>query len=188
MKKLLLACLLGVMAFSGAAQAATILTEDFEAVFPAWESGWLATNSNLTNYYGIGQGRGNNPDGLWPGVADIIFDPVFAQSITSISFDVAGYTSTNVQIYDSLGGILLDVPVTLTYGAETDPGTYVNFSASSIQGIGGFRFTGSNVLGNTSIDNVTVELDGDLNPIPEPATTAMFAAGLGLLAVIGRRR
>jgi hypothetical protein len=188
MRKLLFACLLGAMTFSGTAQAATILTEDFEAVFPAWESGWLATNSNLTNYYGVGAGRGNNPDGLWIGVSDIIFDPGFGQSITSISFDVAGWSPTNVEIYDSLGGILLNVPVFLTYGAYTDPGTYVNFSASSLQGIGGFRFTGGNVLGNTSIDNVIVELDGEFNPIPEPATLGMFAAGLGLIAVVRRRR
>lgn len=187
MKKMLFVCLLGLMALPGAAQAATVLTEDFEAVFPAWESGWLATNSNLTNYYGIGQGRGNNPDGLWVGVADTIFDLGFAQSITSISIDVAGYQATDIQIYDSLGGILLDVPVTLTFGAMTDPGTYVNFSVSSLQGIGGFRFTGGNVLGNTSIDNVIVELDGNPNPIPEPATTATIAAGLGLLAFLRRR-
>lgn len=187
MKKVLLACLLGLVALSGAAQAATILTEDFETVFPAWESGWLATNSNLTNYYGIGEGRGNNPDGLWIGVADTIFDPGFAQSITSISIDVAGYQPTGIQIYDSLGGILLDAPVTLTGGAFTDPGTYVNFSVSSLQGIGGFRFTGGGVLGNTSIDNVIVELDGTPNPVPEPATMAMFAAGLGLLAFLRRR-
>ena len=188
MRKLLLACLLGTIVFSGAAQAATILTEDFEAVFPGWESGWLATNSNLTNHYGVGEGRGNNPDGLWIGVADIIFDPGFGQSITSSSFDVAGYSPTNVQIYDSLGGILLDVPVTLTSGAFTDPGTYVNYGISSLQGIGGFRFTGGGVLGNTSIDNVTVEIDGEFNPIPEPATMAMFAAGLGLLGFFRRRK
>lgn len=188
MRKLLLVYLLGTMAFAGAAQAATILTEDFEAVFPAWESGWLATNSNLTNYYGVGEGRGNNPDGLWIGVADIIFSPGFGQSITSISFDVAGYSTTNVQIYDSLGGILLDVPVTLTNGALSDPGTYANYSISSLQGIGGFRFTGGGVLGNTSIDNVTVEIDGELNPIPEPASMAMIAGGLVLLALFRRRK
>lgn len=187
MRKLLLLSLLGASLFYGAAQAATILTEDFEAVFPAWETGWLATNSNLTNYYGVGQGRGNNPDGLWIGVSDIIFDSAFGQSITSISIDVAGWVPTNIQIYNSLGGMLLDVPVTLTFGAFTDPGTYANYSISSLQGIGGFRFTGDGVLGNTSIDNVIVEIDGDLNQIPEPATMALIAGGLGLFAVFRRR-
>lgn len=49
--------------FAVPASAAT-LTEDFEALFPAWEAGWFGMNSNAENCYGAGAGRGNNPDGL----------------------------------------------------------------------------------------------------------------------------
>src|SRR4051812_41073694 len=82
------------------ASAASILIEDFEAPFPAWESGWLAVNSNLQNYYGVGAARGNNPDGLW--VADdsasgagsfITFDSPFALTLSSFDIDIAGYVS-----------------------------------------------------------------------------------------------
>ena len=53
--------------------AAGTLTEDFNAPFPAWQSGWLGVNSNLVNDYVAEDGspntfRGNNPDRLW--VAD----------------------------------------------------------------------------------------------------------------------
>jgi hypothetical protein len=173
---------------SGAAQGATILTEDFEATFPAWESGWLATNSNLTNVYGVGSDRGNNPDGLWVGVTDIVFQTAFGQSLTSISFDVAGYQPTTVEIYDSSGSILLSTPLTLTLGAFTDPGTYVNYGASSGSGIGGFRFVGGAVVGNTSIDNVVVEIDGEFSTVPEPGTIGMLAAGLLGLGFLRFRR
>ena len=43
---------------------AGLLIEDFEDAFPIWESNWLGVNTNLQNYYGVGQGRGNNNDGL----------------------------------------------------------------------------------------------------------------------------
>jgi hypothetical protein len=85
--------------------AAGILTEDFNAPFPDWESGWLGVNSNLVNYY-VADGyldtyRGNNPDGLW--VADsmtyhggnviVSFQPSFAATLTSLSIGIEGGTA-----------------------------------------------------------------------------------------------
>ena len=134
------AALLALLLMSAPIQAG-VLVEDFEATFPAWESGWLATNSNLTNYYGLGAGRGNNPDGLWIGEADIVFLPAFAATLTSLSLDVAGHAPTQFQIYDQVGALLLDVPLTLTFGATTDPGVYAHYAVTSSNGIGGFRFS-----------------------------------------------
>lgn len=150
--------------------SAAILTEDFEAPFPAWETGWLGTNSNLTNFYGVGSARGNNPDGLWVGNANIVFNPTFGGTLTSLDLDVAGYASgTRLQIFDMSNSILLDQLVSLTSGAFTDPGTYSNYSVSSLNGISGFSFVGESIVGNTSIDNVVVSTSSS-QPVPEPFT------------------
>jgi PEP-CTERM motif len=175
------------LALMSAPLHAGTLTEDFNAPFPAWESGWLASNSNLTNVYGVGAGRGNNPDGLWVGESDIIFHSAFAATLTSLNIDVAGYVSTNIQIYDDTGAILLDVPVNLTNGAFSNPGVYAHYSATSSNGIGGFRFTGGGIVGNTSIDNVVVT-DGAVGSAPEPGTLALLGSGLVLCAASVRRR
>ncbi len=170
---------------SVAPASAVILTEDFEADFPAWESGWLATNSNLQNYYGVGQGRGNNPDGLWIGNTPIIFDSTFGSSITSLDVDVANWTNFSFQAYDMSDNLLLDQPLTPNFGAYSDPGTYWHLSTTSSNGISRLVFNGSGVLGNTSIDNVVVSTeprDVDSGVVPEPATMALLSSGLfGLL-------
>jgi hypothetical protein len=44
--------------------AAGTLTEDFNAPFPAWESGWLGVNSNLVNAY-VADGRPNTNPGVY---------------------------------------------------------------------------------------------------------------------------
>jgi hypothetical protein len=176
--------LVALLLLNTPAQAGPVLIEDFEAGFPAWESGWLGTNSNLTNYYGVGTGRGNNPDGLWIGVQDIIFQPSFAATLTSLSVDVAGHATASIEIYDQSGAILLGVPVDLTYGALMDPGVYAHYSVTSSNGIGGFRLLGSSVLGNTSIDNVVVNGEA----VPEPGTVGLLAAGLFGLVLLRRRR
>jgi hypothetical protein len=174
------------------ARGAIPLTEDFEAPFPAWESAWLGVNSNLENYYGQGADRGNNPDGLWisdgdgvfegdPSV-DIVFDPLFGATLMSFAIDVAGYVPTTLRVFDMSSNVLLDVPVTLTSGAYTDPGTYASYSVNSNNGISGFSFIwdgSSPVEGWTSIDNVSVT-------IPEPATICML--GLGALSLVIRKK
>ena len=163
---------------------ASILVEDFEAPFPAWESGWLGTNSNLQNYYGVGAGRGNNPDGLWltdGGVSsetNIVFDPTFGASLSSLSLDIATFIGgLRVQIFDMANAVLFDQIVAPTFGAFTDPGVYVNVSANSASGISRFRFSASSAVeGNTSIDNVVVNAQGDPGVVPEASSGIIWCA------------
>ena len=176
-----------------AAPGAT-LTEDFEANFPAWETGWFGANSNAQNVYGIGAGRGNNPDGLW--IQDnsggdnnirIAFGNGFALSLTALSLDVAGYSNgTRLEFFDAGGAVLSDVLIAITSGAFSDPGVYANYSVTSTTGIGGFRFYNTSVEGNTSIDNV-VATTGQ-SAVPEPATWMLLGTMLPLLGVGAWRR
>ncbi|MEQ1946061.1 MAG: PEP-CTERM sorting domain-containing protein [Bryobacteraceae bacterium] len=178
---------------SVSAFASTTYTEDFEAQFPAWESGWFATNSNAQNYYGIGTDRGNNADGLWiqdddSGNQDvrIVFNSLFAQALNDLSFDVAGYSEgTRLEFFDANNNVLSDVLVTLTNGAFFDPGTYVNYAVNSATGIGGFRFYGANVAGNTSIDNIVANAG---TGVPEPSSVALVLGGAAFLAFRARRK
>ncbi len=174
---------------------ATTLVEDFEAPFPAWESGWLGSNSNLQNVYGVGSDRGNNPDGLW--IADglnngndavITFNSAFGATLSSFSIDIASFATTTLRVWDLAGATLLSTPVTYNAGAYTDPGTYVHYGVTSTNGIGGFSLLGGGVEGNVSIDNVRVNLDGMGSAVPEPATWAMMIAGFGLAGSALRRR
>jgi hypothetical protein len=191
---IILLFLAGTFAFTPMASAITYI-EDFEATFPAWESGWLGTNSNLQNYYGKGADRGNNPDGLWiddgngvhGGDTVIIFNSLFGASLTNLALDIAGWEPTHLKIYDMSNTLILDEQVILTYGAWTDPGVYAHYSVSSANGISKFLFTqdgGSQIEGNTSIDNVVAQTDGV--SVPEPA--AMLLLGCGLLGLIQFRR
>lgn len=180
---------------------AVILTEDFEAAFPAWESGWLAVNSNLQNHYvvvgdSVGHGRGNNPDGLWlddgdavygGDVVDIIFNSAFGNNLTSFAIDIAGYVPAQLQIFDKFNSLLLNENITLTSGAFTDPGIYAHYAVTSANGISKFSFltlSGNQIEGNTSIDNIVINYNDTV--VPEPASLALL--GLGLLGILGFKR
>ena len=172
---------------SGMARA-DVLHEDFEGTFPAWESGWFGVHSDATNYYcGLNRGctdRGNNPDGLWIGQANINFDAAFGVSLTSFSISIAGYQTTSLRAFDSANKLIFDQNVVLTEGAYTDPGVYSTYTINSTAGISHFMFTGSSIVGNTSIDNLVAVTAA----VPEPETYALLLAGLGVLGFVARRR
>jgi hypothetical protein len=203
MKKLGMSVAMVVIVVVGAAMpsgGATTYTEDFEATFPAWKSGWLGTNSNLENYYytigGLRADRGNNPDGLWVSDGDsdlsrcdIVFSPVFGASLTNFAIDVAGWADADLEVFDISHVAILDVPITLTYGAWTDPGVYAHYSVASSNGISGFSFlptSPTQIEGNTGIDNVVVV--SGYSVIPAPGALLLGSIGTGLFGWLRRRR
>ncbi len=167
---------------------AAVLTEDFEDAFPAWESGWLGTNSNLQNIYGVGAGRGNNPDGLWiddgDGVygtdtVEIIFDSLFGATLSTFAIDIATHiTGVSLQVFDISGVSIFNSSVTQTSGATQNPGIYDSFFVNSSNGISGFSLfsSGFQIEGNTGIDNVSVT--SGAATVPEPATLALLTMGI----------
>jgi hypothetical protein len=186
-----LALAAGAMA---SAHATTTLTERFEGSFPAWESGWFGIHSDAANYYCPARGcadRGNNPDGLWLRGTDatqnaeieVTFDTAFGASMSSLSFDVAGFAPTTLRAYDSNGAQIFEQAVDLTRGAFTDPGVYARYDIASTTGISRFTFDGG-AAGNTSIDNINVSTSA----VPEPASIALMLGGLGLLGGLARAR
>jgi hypothetical protein len=193
---IIFASMLAFAGVAGQAQALTF-TEDFEAPFPDWESGWFGVNSDARNVYCNGASgcafRGNNPDGIWigntvvssnpPSPVTVSFDPAFGARILSFSLDIATYTDTMLTVYDVNDSVIFSQSVSQTYGAWTDPGTYSNYTIASANGISSFAFSGA-ATGNTSIDNLVVE--ASLAAVPEPSALALLGAALLGFAV--RRR
>ncbi len=190
MKKLLLILLL----LNTSSAMAGILTEDFEADFPEWETNWLGINSNLQNHYGVGADRGNNPDGLWindglanGAAAEITFNSAFGSSITDFSIDTTTWVADALfQAFDMSGNVLIATAITEMQGGYTDPGTYQTISFSTTNGLSGFSITGGRIEGNTSIDNVVVTTNSVTVDVPEP--TSMLLLGLGLAGIGASRR
>lgn len=113
------------------------------------------------------------------------FTPEFGANLTSFALDVAGYAPTTLSFSDASGTVLSSTPVTLTFGAFTDPGVYARYSVMSSTGIGGFSFS-DGALGNTSIDNVVAV--SAAGAVPEPASWAMMIVGVGVAGGALRRR
>jgi len=178
--------LLSLLLLVSTAHALT-LTEGFEDRFPLWESSWLGVNSDLQNYYGTGEGRGNNPDGLWISRESITFNPTFGRPLTSLALDVASWVYYNLNVYDASDALIYSSDsIAPNFGAYSDPGFYDRFSISSTNGISKFSFLGFSILGNLSIDNVTVSTDRVVAPVPEPPTLLLLAAGM--VGLYGYRR
>lgn len=175
------------------AQSAT-LVEGFDGEFPAWESGWLATNSNLKNYYGVGKGRGNQPYGLWVDdlvsdrIANVEFDSEFGALWTSFSMDVATFVGNNVlTVYDTSGDVLGEFSDFKTRSYSKT----VSISVTSTNGIGGFKFSSKAARGNTWIDNVSVSGGYTANsapaPVPLPAGLPLLMAAIGTTGFLSRK-
>ena len=170
------------------ADAATVYTENFNNV-PGWESGWLGQNSNLTNYYGVGGGRGNNPDGLWIGETTINFATPFGSTITQFSIDTTTFASpVTFEAFDMNNNLIYSSQITVLDGALTNPGTYQNMSFNSTDGVSKIEFLGSYVWGNTSIDNVIVTTNGNVAITPIPSAIWLVGSALAGLVGFGRRK
>lgn len=194
MGKILLAFLL----LCSSSAMATVMTEDFEGDFPSWENEWLGTNSNLQNYYGVGAGRGNNPDGLWIDdgdgvqgidIVEIIFDTSFGATLSTFAIDIATHISgLSIQVFDISGLSIFNSSVARTSGATQEPGIYDSFFVSSSNGISGFSLftTGGQIEGNTGIDNVSVTTGAA--SIPEPVSFALLAFGLVGIGVFREKK
>jgi hypothetical protein len=168
------------------AQAETF-SETFSDPFASWETEWLGIQSNLSNFYVIVNGfptsyRGNNPDGLWLGGANITFNSAFGSTIQFLSLDVASYQGGILSFYDSNNTLISSFTLNTSGGATSIVGNYQHFSVTSSTGISRFEFTGGIILGNTSIDNVVV------STVPEPESFALLLAGLGVLGAVARKR
>ncbi|HEY6530506.1 MAG TPA: PEP-CTERM sorting domain-containing protein [Cellvibrionaceae bacterium] len=200
MKKL--AALIAALAFTSHASA-SVLTEDFSNV-PGWQSNWFGTQSNTKNYYevkGLGSAseRGNNPDGLWlddnDGVNEdkdltVVFNDVFAASLSTLSLDLASYINMDIKFFDALGNSLSNQTVTPTLGATTLPGTYQNFTVSSATGIGGFSLFNSSdyIEGNVSLDNLVAVINDSTPSVSVPEPASLLLLGLGALGLVAQRR
>jgi hypothetical protein len=86
-----------LLALPCAGTAATF-TENLDGTFPAWESEFIDTQSNLQNYFGPGStDNGGSPalsiddgDRLYSSdKSDIAFNALFGASITSINFKLS---------------------------------------------------------------------------------------------------
>ncbi len=185
--------LFGMLLIFSSNTMAALFIEDFEDPFPAWESGWLGSNSNIQNVYGVGADRGNNPDGLWiadglnnGSITEITFDSIFGSSIVDFSIDTTTWvTGAIFEAIDMSGDSILSTTITSMLGGYSDPGSYQTISFSTTNGLSGFSITGGAIEGNTSIDNVV--LNTTSVSVPEPSVIALMGAGLIGLGFARRR-
>ena len=142
--------------------------ENFSDPLGDWYSRWFYANTNAENYYTANGNcdpdfRGNQPDGLWisddrgcnnlvvqsPVKVDLLND--YGDSATSFSMDhFTCQTGVTLNIYDKNGALAVSQPV------PSDCFNWSHFSTPLSNGMSAFEYayTGGNVEGNTSIDNV----------------------------------
>jgi hypothetical protein len=197
MRRMRLVALLGTLTVASASTASAQLLEDFNAPFPAWETGWFGTNSDATNYYCARPcaNRGNNPTGIWLGgiggptsstPIQVNFTPSFGSTIGSLSIDIGAFGGNNFYVLDSFGNTIFNQAVPGTTFGANGPIYNTSFIVTSTTGIGAFGFSGAGSSGNTAVDNIGVDLV--TTAAPEPATLALVASGIALVGATARRR
>jgi hypothetical protein len=199
------AAVAGAALLGGALSAhAATLTENFNAPFPAWESGWFGTESDATNVcavtYCLVGGipvppdpavRGNAGDGLWlssehgfsSSPLTITFDPMFGASLTSFKLDTVTYVESTLQAWDMSGRLIFSKDLRVHDYRDVPPTRYQSFTIASTDGISSFTFTGP-ADGNTIVDNLVAVTAA----VPEPASAALLLGGLALVGTRLRHR
>jgi subtilisin family serine protease len=143
--------------------------ENFSDPLGGWQTRWFYSNTNAENWYTADGGncdpnyRGNQPDGIWisddRGCGNLVnqspvridFLNSYGDTATAFSMDhftcVSGVT---LNIYDRDGVLAVSEPV------PANCWNWSHFSTPLTNGISAFEYayTGNNVEGNTSIDNV----------------------------------
>ncbi len=186
---------------------AAVFTEDFNAPFPAWESGFFGVNSNAVNSICLARGctdRGSSTDGLYvtgPGqtaAIDVSFNTGFAGTITAFAFDVAAVLDTTLLAFDSSGNQIFSQAVAASASGIPTAADYTRVVINSVNGISRFAFTddspanpfGGPPAGFTLIDNLLLTTrDPVVTPpgaVPEPGSIALL--GMGLLGCLVMRR
>ncbi|MBC8235075.1 carboxypeptidase regulatory-like domain-containing protein [bacterium] len=161
--------------------------EDFANPLGEWLNDWFYLNTNAENCYTAAGSncdpnyRGNQPDGLWisddRGCGNIIVQsPVrinffnnFGDNAISFSLDhFTGVSGVTFNIYDKDG--VLDVSEPL----PPDAWNWSHHDYPLSNGISAFEYsyTGDQVEGNTSIDNVTIVVGEGLGTINGYVTEA----------------
>jgi len=172
-----LACL-AACAFGPALSAhAATKTEDFNADFPAWESGWFGKHSNASNHCAAnyclvdddwadpsntvrgmaGSGLVLSSDGGWSSSPITInFDPAFGATLKAMQIDVAVYVESTFSAWDSNGNPVYSKVLRVDSYKDVPTSRYQTLHFKSATGIAGFSFSGP-ADGNTVIDNITVK-------------------------------
>ena len=159
--------------------------ENFSDPLGDWQTRWFYLNTNAENYYTASGSncdpdyRGNQPEGLW--ISDdrgcgnmVVQSPVridflnnYGDNATSFSLDhFTCAEEVTLNIYDKDGALVVSDPLT------PDCFNWSYFSTPLTNGISAFEYayTGGQVEGNTSIDNVELCFTPSLPTVTITAT------------------
>lgn len=99
------------------------------------------------------------------------------------NFDAGESFSFALDVDTPCSGFLCQLPSSITTGSEF-AGTKItgtfgggNFNATSLEGL----------FASTGALTASASIDGEVSPVPEPGTTALLAAGLGLIGLCSRK-